>query len=65
MWVGGDRTSGQELAIQQIITFYILNGMISLSGGFFSANLGATFWSKDTLKDVKSNIEELRRPLKG
>ena len=37
--VGGDRTGGQELAIQQIITFYILNGMIPISGGFFGANL--------------------------
>jgi len=58
--VGGDRTGGQELAIQQIITFYILNGMIPISGGFFGANLGAAFWSKDTLKDVKSDIEGLR-----
>lgn len=51
--VGGDRTGGQELAIQQIITFYILNGIIPISGGPFGANLGATFWSKDTLEDVK------------
>jgi len=58
--VGGDRTGGQELAIQQIITFYILNGIIPISGGFFGANLGAAFWSKDTLKDVKSDIEGLR-----
>lgn len=58
--VGGDRTGGQELAIQQIITFYILNGMIPLSGGFFGANLGASLWSKDTLKDVKKDTEGLR-----
>jgi multimeric flavodoxin WrbA len=58
--VGGDRTGGQELAIQQIITFYILNGMIPMSGGFFGANLGASFWSKDTLKDVKKDAEGLR-----
>jgi multimeric flavodoxin WrbA len=58
--VGGDRTGGQELAIQQIITFYILNGMIPMSGGFFGANLGASFWSKDTLKDVKKDTEGLR-----
>ena len=58
--VGGDRTGGQELALQQIITFYVLNGMIPLSGGFFGANLGASFWSKDTLKDVKDDTEGLK-----
>lgn len=58
--VGGDRTGGQELAIQQILTFYILNGMIPISGGFFGANLGASFWSKDTLQDVKKDTEGLR-----
>ncbi|AGK61256.1 Multimeric flavodoxin WrbA [Archaeoglobus sulfaticallidus PM70-1] len=50
--VGGDRIGGQELAIQQIHTFFILNGIIPVSGGFFGANLGATFWSKDTLDGV-------------
>ena len=55
--VGGDRAGGQELAIQQIITFYVLNGAIPVSGGPFGANLGATFWSKDTLKDVKQDEE--------
>ncbi len=55
--VGGDRIGGQELAIQQILTFYILNGVIPVGGGAFGANLGATFWSKDTLKDVKFDEE--------
>jgi len=55
--VGGDRAGGQELAIQQIMTFYVLNGVIPVSGGPFGANLGATFWSKDTLKDVKEDEE--------
>jgi multimeric flavodoxin WrbA len=55
--VGGDRAGGQELAIQQIITFYVLNGAIPVSGGPFGANLGATFWSKDNLKDVKEDKE--------
>jgi multimeric flavodoxin WrbA len=55
--VGGDRVGGQELAIQQIITFYVLNGVIPISGGPFGANLGATFWSKDTLKNVKEDEE--------
>ncbi len=58
--VGGDRAGGQELALIQIHTFYILNGMIPVSGGFFGANLGATFWSKDTLEGVKEDEEGLR-----
>ena len=51
--VGGDRTGGQELALQQISTYYTINGVLTLSGGFFGANLGASFWSKDTLAGVK------------
>lgn len=58
--VGGDRIGGQEQAIQQILTFYILNGMTPVSGGFFGANLGATFWSKDTLAGVKDDAEGFR-----
>jgi multimeric flavodoxin WrbA len=58
--VGGDRMGGQEQAIQQIHTFYILNGMMPVSGGFFGANLGATFWSKDTLEGVKEDDEGFR-----
>lgn len=51
---------GQELAIQQIINFYLLNGIIPLSGGFFGANIGVTFWSKDTLDGVKEDEEGFR-----
>lgn len=58
--VGGDRAGGQELALMQIHTFYILNGMTPVSGGFFGANLGATFWSKDTLEGVKQDEEGFR-----
>jgi len=58
--VGGDRAGGQELALTQIHTFYILNGMIPVGGGFFGANLGATLWSKDTLDDVKRDEEGFR-----
>ena len=58
--VGGDRMGGQELAVQQIHTFYILNGMIPVSGGFFGANLGATFWSHDTLEEAKKDDEGFR-----
>lgn len=58
--VGGDRIGGQELAIQQILTFYILNGVIPISGGPFGANLGANFWSNDTLQGVKEDKEGFR-----
>jgi multimeric flavodoxin WrbA len=58
--IGGDRIGGQEPAIQQILTFYIINGMIPVSGGAFGANLGATFWSKDTLHGVKLDKEGFR-----
>jgi len=53
--VGGDRAGGQELAIQQINTFYILSGIIPVSGGPFGANLGAALWSQDTLEGVKKD----------
>lgn len=58
--IGGDRIGGQELAIQQIHTFYILNEAIPISGGSFGANLGANFWSKDTLSGVKEDKEGFR-----
>jgi multimeric flavodoxin WrbA len=58
--VGGDRIGGQELAITQIMTFYILNEMIPVSGGSFGANLGSTFWSKDTLEGIKKDDEGFR-----
>jgi multimeric flavodoxin WrbA len=58
--LGGDRIGGQEAALQQILTFYILNGMVPVSGGFFGANLGATFWTKDTLEGAKQDEEGFR-----
>jgi multimeric flavodoxin WrbA len=58
--LGGDRVGGQEAALQQIHTFYILNGVIPVSGGFFGANLGATFWTKDTLEGAKQDEEGFR-----
>jgi multimeric flavodoxin WrbA len=57
---GGDRNGGQEFALMQIHTFFIINGMIPVSGGFFGANLGATFWSKDSLDGVKQDEEGFR-----
>lgn len=58
--LGGDRMGGQEIALQQINNFYVLNGMIPVSGGFFGANLGATFWTKDSLDGVKQDEEGFR-----
>lgn len=58
--VGGDRSGGQELAIQQVMTFYTLNGVLSLSGGSFGANIGASFWSKDTMEGVLEDDEGFR-----
>jgi len=58
--LGGDRVGGQEAALQQILTFYILNGMLPVSGGFFGANLGAAFWTRDTLEGVKQDEEGFR-----
>lgn len=58
--VGGDRNGGQELALMQIHTFFIINNMMPAGGGFFGANLGATFWSKDTVDGVKADEEGFR-----
>jgi multimeric flavodoxin WrbA len=58
--LGGDRIGGQEAALQQIHTFYILNGIVPISGGYFGSNLGATFWTKDTLKGAKQDEEGFR-----
>jgi multimeric flavodoxin WrbA len=58
--LGGDRVGGQEAALQQIHTFFIINGIIPVSGGFFGANLGATFWTKDTVKGAKLDEEGFR-----
>jgi hypothetical protein len=37
-----------------------MNGGIPISGGTFGANLGATFWSKDSLEGVKEDTEGIR-----
>jgi multimeric flavodoxin WrbA len=58
--LGGDRVGGQEAALQQIHTFFILNGVIPVSGEFFGANLGATFWTKDTVEGAKQDEEGFR-----
>ena len=59
--VGGDRSGGQELAIRTILDFYQQNHMISISGGAFGANLGASLWTKDLGKaGIESDEEGLR-----
>jgi multimeric flavodoxin WrbA len=55
--VGGDRMGGQEPAIEQIIAFFLINGVTPVTGGSFGANLGATFWSRDSLEGVKMDSE--------
>ncbi len=34
--------------------------MIPVSGGYFGSNLGATFWTKDSLEGVKQDKEGFR-----
>lgn len=58
---GGDRTGGQELAIQAVVDFYLINEMIPVGGGSFGANLGASFWSRDKgAAGVKADEEGLK-----
>ncbi len=65
---GGDRIGGQEPAIQTILNFYVINEMIPIGGGSFGANLGGTFWSKDSgAEGVSEDLEgmkSLRKTLK-
>jgi multimeric flavodoxin WrbA len=58
--LGGDRVGGQEGALVQILTFYVLNGVVPVSGGFFGANLGASFWTRDSLEGVRLDVEGFR-----
>ncbi len=58
--VGGDRIGGQELSIQAILNFYLINEAIPVGGGSFGANLGGTFWSNDMgAEGVKEDVEGL------
>ena len=49
--VAGDRNGGQEPAIRTILDFYQQSHMISVSGGAFGANIGASLWSNDLGKE--------------
>ncbi len=53
--VGGDRTGGQDFAHIKIITYYIIHGIIPVSGGPFGSNLGASFWSQDSIEEIKKD----------
>lgn len=64
--VGGDRTGGQDFAHLKNITYFMIHGIIPVSGGPFGSNLGASFWSNDNLEDVKKDdygMESLERTL--
>lgn len=53
--VGGDRCGGQENALLKIITYYMIHGIIPVSGGPFGSNLGACFYSEDSLEAIKND----------
>ena len=64
--VGGDRTGGQDFAHLKNITYFMIHGIIPVSGGPFGSNLGASFWSNDSLEDVKKDeygMDSLNRTL--
>ena len=64
--VGGDRTGGQDFAHLKNITYFMIHGIIPVSGGPFGSNLGASFWSNDSLDDIKKDdygMESLNRTL--
>ena len=64
--VGGDRTGGQDFAHLKNITYFMIHGIIPVSGGPFGSNLGASFWSNDSLDDIKNDkygMESLERTL--
>ena len=64
--VGGDRTGGQDFAHLKNISYFMIHGIIPVSGGPFGSNLGASFWSDDSLENIKKDTygwESLNRTL--
>ena len=64
--VGGDRTGGQDFALLKNITYFMIHGIIPVSGGPFGSNLGASFWSNDSMEDIMNDtygMESLMRTL--
>ncbi|WP_405308488.1 flavodoxin family protein [Methanobrevibacter sp.] len=53
--VGGDRTGGQDFAHLKNITYFMIHGIIPVSGGPFGSNLGASFWSNDSIENIKED----------
>ena len=53
--VGGDRTGGQDFAHLANITYFMIHGIIPVSGGPFGSNLGASFWSQDSIDEIKED----------
>lgn len=65
--VGGDRTGGQDFAHLSNITYFMIHGIIPVSGGPFGSNLGASFWSQDSIEEIKNDtygMESLDRTLR-
>ncbi|MFX1328492.1 MAG: flavodoxin family protein [Promethearchaeota archaeon] len=62
--VGGDRSGGQEIAIRSILDFFQQNHILTVSGGAFGANLGASLWSRDMGKEGIENDEEGLRAIR-
>ena len=66
MAVGGDRTGGQDFAHLSNVTYFMIHGIIPVSGGPFGSNLGASFWSQDSIDEIKKDtygMESLNRTL--
>lgn len=64
--VGGDRTGGQDFAHLSNIAYFMIHGIIPVSGGPFGSNLGASFWSQDSIDEIKNDgygMESLDRTL--
>ena len=64
--VGGDRTGGQDFAHLTNISYFMIHGIIPVSGGSFGSNLGASFWSEDSIDKIKEDsygMESLNRTL--
>ena len=64
--VGGDRTGGQDFAHLTNISYFMIHGIIPVSGGPFGSNLGASFWSEDSIDKIKEDsygMESLNRTL--
>lgn len=65
--VGGDRTGGQDFAHLSNITYFMIHGIIPVSGGPFGSNLGVSFWSEDDIEKIKEDtygMESLNRTLR-